>query len=102
MSKSSFLNELNERESLGTIKIKEDFFLPHIKTKQVKIPCIINVEGFKNYKILFILVPFNNYDKYKNDIIKIILNLDDSCFEKNMKCSESVFKNYILKILNEN
>lgn len=93
------IKELIQRNLIGEIKIKENFYLPHIKTDTVEETYIINVEGFLNNKVLFILIPNKKYNEDKENIIKIISKLDEEEFEKYMEYSEDVFTKYIENII---
>lgn len=97
-NKQNLVSSLIQREELGPVEIMPNFYLPHIKTDEIEDLLIVNVEGFKNNKILFILVPEENFLSYRECVIKIIMKLDEKDFIKKMESSEKILKEYLESI----
>lgn len=97
----NLMNDLIERQNMGPIQIQEDFYLPHIRTEEVSEPVVVNVDGFGDNKVLFILVPETDFDIHKEFVVKIIIKLDEKEFMENMGYSEELFREYIISIITE-
>lgn len=69
---------LEYRESLGAIKIYDDFYLPHIVTDTVLENVILRADNFED-KVLFILLR-ESHEEYKKKIHNLVGNLLDRNF----------------------
>ena len=94
-NRQNLINSLIQREQLGPVQIMSDFYLPHIKSGEVDELVIANIEGFKDNKVLFIIVPEKDFDMHRECVIRIIMKLDDEEFLEKMGSSEEVFKEYL-------
>lgn len=94
-NEASIYDELIEREKIGSIKIYEDMYLPHLVSNNILIDSVIRVRGNCS-KVLFILLGEHS-DRTKG--VKIVNELLEREFVDNLfSCSNDKFRDIILKI----
>lgn len=94
-SKQIFLQDLRERESLGSIVVAENFYLPHVQNDNVSKSVVVRIDGFRN-NIIFILLSQQdeqNKEKIKKFIMKLV---DDNLRKEILKCDEEQFIKIVL------
>lgn len=89
-----FCEDLAHREKLGSIKIYDDVYLPHILSENILKNIILRVDGYKE-KVLFILIGKAN-EEVRSKVSRIITKLLDRNFiDELFQCSDKEFKEKI-------
>ncbi|QWQ38315.1 PTS sugar transporter subunit IIA [Gemella sp. zg-570] len=92
--KCVFFEELKHREELGSIKIYDDVYLPHILSENILKNIILRVDGYRE-KVLFILIG-NADEEVRSKIFRIITKLLDRNFiEELFRYSKQEFEEKI-------
>lgn len=74
--------DLKYRESLGAIKIYDDFYLPHIITETALKNVVLRADNFED-KVLFIVLS-ESHEEYKEKIHNLVGNLLDRDFVEHL------------------
>ncbi|MBF0714016.1 PTS sugar transporter subunit IIA [Gemella sp. GH3] len=94
-NKSLIYDEFIQREKIGSIKIYDDMYLPHIVSSNILINSILRIVGSK-FKVLFILVRENTDNTKFFNVVNALLERE--FVDRIFSCPNNEFKDIIIKI----